>query len=119
MSKIDTIKLRNDFLRFFKQSSFYVSKNFVYKYIPGDQKIKTGIVLRRKIGNAVKRNLLRRRIKEIISKNIEHNNIDGLLLLICRHKSCDSDFATIQQDLNKVIERINQSKIRLSASTNS
>lgn len=102
------IKLRNDFRSFFSLNAFQVSPYIVYKYINQPEKIKFGIVIRKKIGNAVRRNLIRRRIKHILRENLycKNDQLSGMLLMICRDRIASADFAALQQDVSKTLEKI-------------
>lgn len=103
---IETIKLREDFRAFHKVSAFHVSKNLVYKFIACGSVIKFGIVISRKVGNAVQRNLLRRRLKYIFRSILMEKSIKrGLYLLICRERIKLSSFQDLSNEINKTFSR--------------
>lgn len=82
MKKINILKNNRDFDRIIKNSKSYKFKD-VYIYIErtNANSYHFGISVSKKIGNAVTRNLYKRRIKNIIDKNIYQNNFDCIIIL--------------------------------------
>ena len=82
MKKINILKNNRDFDRIIKTNKSYKFKN-VYIYIErtNDEYYHFGISVSKKIGNAVTRNLYKRRIKNIIDKNIYQNHFNCIIIL--------------------------------------
>ena len=82
MKKINILKNNRDFDRIIKNNKSYKFKD-VYIYIErtNENIYHFGISVSKKIGNAVTRNLYKRRMKNIIDKNIYQNNFDCIIIL--------------------------------------
>ena len=72
MKKINIVKEKKDFDRVFKCNKQTTSKYaYLYTY-DNESKYRFGICISKKLGNAVLRNKLKRRIKDIIDKSRLH-----------------------------------------------
>ena len=70
LKRILSLKKRSDFLFVRKYGESIRSKHFIVNYlIPLEPKVEMGITVSRKIGNAVKRNYIKRVIRSIIRNN--------------------------------------------------
>lgn len=82
MKKINILKNNRDFDRIIKNNKSYKSKNlYIYIERTEDEYYHFGISVSKKIGNAVTRNLYKRRIKNIIDKNIYKNHFNCIIIL--------------------------------------
>jgi ribonuclease P protein component len=82
MKKVNILKSNRDFDRIIKNNRSY-RFNSLYIYIErnNDSTYHFGISVSKKIGNAVTRNLYKRRIKSIIDKNIYQNGFNCIIIL--------------------------------------
>ena len=85
----------------FRTAYFYVP----VLYSKGETAV--GITIGRKIGNAVKRNLLKRRIKSWLYYNKEKLPIGFRFNLVARIGAADLQWLELSQELLKVITQIN------------
>ncbi|HNV93045.1 MAG: ribonuclease P protein component [Candidatus Cloacimonetes bacterium] len=85
----------------FRTAYFYVP----VLYSKGETAV--GITIGRKIGNAVKRNLLKRRIKSWLYSNQEKLPIGFRFNLVARIGAADLQWLELSQELLKVITQIN------------
>lgn len=82
MKKINILKNNRDFDRIIKNNKSYRFKNlYIYIERADDDFYHFGISVSKKVGNAVTRNLYKRRIKNIIDKNIYQNNFRCIIIL--------------------------------------
>ncbi len=105
MKKINIIKKSQDFEKIIKNNKSYRSKYF-YIYIQKNEEniYHFGISVGKKIGNAVRRNKVKRQIKEILSKNDYQKNID--CIIIVRREINKANFSEIKDDLNNALKII-------------
>ena len=81
MKKINIVKEKKDFDRAFKANK-QTSSKYAYLYIYDNDIYRFGICISKKLGNAVLRNKLKRRIKDIIDKSKLHFlNNDYIIVL--------------------------------------
>ncbi len=108
MKKINIIKESKDFDEAFKKRQQYKSK-YSYVYINNNNldNYRFGICVSKKIGKAVVRNKLKRRIKDIIDKSKLHfKNKDYIIVL---KKSANSaEYLELQDDIVNILRKINE-----------
>lgn len=77
----------------------------------GGQGIRYGITVTKKIGNAVVRNRMKRRFRELLRSALpDHGLPDHDHVLIGRAGGVERDFALMQDELGKAIERAQSGK---------
>ena len=106
MKKINIIKKSEQFQKIIKNNKSIKTKCF-YIYLEKTEKsiYHFGLSVGKKIGNAVRRNKVKRQLKEIISENDYQNNFD--CIIIVRREINDCSFSEIKKDLNEAFKRLN------------
>ena len=105
MKKINIIKESKDFEKIIKNNKSFRTKYFyIYIQRKEEKNYRFGISVGKKIGNAVKRNKIKRQIREIISKNDYQKNFD--CIIIVRREINNADFQEIEKDLNYALEKL-------------
>ena len=105
MKKINIIKKSQDFEKIIKNNKSFRSKYFyIYKRNHEENIYHFGLSVGKKIGNAVRRNKVKRQLREIISKNDYQKNFD--CIIIVRREINDADFQKIQEDLNFALKKL-------------
>ena len=107
MRKIDTLKKNYEFKNVLNRGKFYKGK-YVTIYITNNKKEKNviGIAVSKKIGNAVKRNRIKRLIRE--SYYLEKNNLKkgyNIVFLWNRKEIEKYKCVQIQEDINYLFKR--------------
>ncbi len=70
-----------------------------------EQAFKIGFVTSKRIGGAVARNRVRRRLREIVRRD-QHGLRKGFwLVLIARPSAAEADYAVLEKDWRRLIER--------------
>lgn len=110
MLKVETLKKRQDFLRIAARGHKYVTPAFVVQSMPApdpaDDMIRVGFTVSRKIGNAVKRNRAKRRLRALVRDifpKYAHKGYD--YVLIARGYSLTRTFEKMHDELIKVLKQ--------------
>lgn len=103
-----SLKKNKDFRNVYRNGNSYATRNLVlYKLKSNNDYNRYGFSISKKIGKAVFRNKLKRRLKEII-RDIEKDNIDrGYdLVFIARKPIVKINFRGIERDVRKLCEKM-------------
>lgn len=105
MKKINIVKESKDFQKIIKNNKSFRTKYFyIYKQNHEENIYHFGLSVGKKIGNAVRRNKVKRQLREILSKNHYQKNFD--CIIIVRREINDADFQKIQEDLNFALKKL-------------
>ena len=106
MKKRNILKENHDFNRIiesvkplrYKYFNIYIERetNDLYKF---------GISVGKKIGNAVKRNKIKRQIKDILDKKDYQNSFNCIIMV--RKEISDKPYSEIKKDLQEALNKIN------------
>ncbi|MFV0275337.1 MAG: ribonuclease P protein component [Bacilli bacterium] len=91
-----------------KQRPFKTREFLLYKR--NFEKVKFGITVPKKLGNAVVRNKTKRRIKEIVRTNKIFFNFPGEYIIIVREPVLSQDFLEIKKSLIYAFKKISEDK---------
>lgn len=106
MKKKNIIKKSRDFDRIIKNNSPYKYMDYII-YVERDTNdiYKFGLSVGKKIGNAVNRNLVKRRIKAIIDKKDYQNNFN--CIIIVRRGINEKSFSEMEENLLVALKKLN------------
>jgi ribonuclease P protein component len=107
---VGRLKRRADFLRVAAARRKWAAPGLILQAAPNpepaDQTIRVGFTASRKVGNAVKRNRARRRLKALVAEMIASGANPGLdLVLIARTSTVDRPFDELRRDLQQSLQR--------------
>lgn len=103
-----TLKKNIDFKRVYSTGNSYATSFLVLYWLSNQKKYnRFGFSISKKIGNAVTRNKLRRRLKEIIRFN-EKNMVNGYdFIFIARKPVVKLEFIRLKKDVFKLFKKAN------------
>lgn len=105
MKKINIVKDSRNFEKIIKNNKSFRTKYFyIYKQNHEENIYHFGLSVGKKIGNAVRRNKVKRQLREIISQNTYQKNFD--CIIIVRREINDADFLQIKEDLNFAMKKL-------------
>ncbi|MFW6305881.1 MAG: ribonuclease P protein component [Bacillota bacterium] len=102
---MDRLKKKRDFNRVYNRGKSLATGNLVLYYFPNNlSENRVGFSISKKIGKAVVRNKIRRRLKEIlrIKKNIK-KSYD--FIIIARKPVTGLDYTGMERDIDKLFRR--------------
>ena len=110
-SKIVALSKNEEFKTLLKKkkiSNQYVTIFFGYLVNNNKQKLNISFVTKKKIGNAVKRNKIKRRLKNIINEAVKINSIKFKYsyLVIAKPTMLNNEFKKIKETLFQELEKI-------------
>lgn len=106
MKKINIIKSNEEYNRIIKNNKPYKYNEFLlYVEKNSENSYKFGFSVGKKIGNAVTRNKIKRRIKAILDKIDFKKGFN--CIIIVRKGILDKSFQEMEYDLNSIISKIN------------
>ena len=110
-SKIVALSKNEEFKTLLKKkkiSNQYVTIFFGYLVNNNKQKLNISFVTKKKIGNAVKRNKIKRRLKNIINEAVKINSIKFKYsyLVIAKPTMLNNEFKKIKETLFRELEKI-------------
>ena len=92
----------------FDQGVKFISKSFIAFFLisPSDSFSFT-VIASKKVGNAVKRNRSKRRLREVVRLYIQPNTPSIKLILIARSETAIVDFSVLVSNCQNLIKKIN------------
>ena len=73
---------------------------------PAIKDLKIGLITSRRVGNAVTRNKIRRRLRSIISKHGEKLQMGRYLVMVARHRAGEASFLQLEADWLRLAKRL-------------
>lgn len=107
MKKAYRVKSEKDFQKVFDEGESKANRQFVIYKLPkeGQKHFRVGISVGKKIGNAVKRNQVKRRVRHALMELEKESTFDHALdfIVIARNPVTDMNYAEIKKSLNHVL----------------
>lgn len=107
--KVLTLKKNYDFQRVYRKGKSYVTPCFVL-YIRKNNKHanRLGFTVSKKIGNAVKRNRARRRLKEVFKKTFNPELRGYDIIVVARSRARTEKFSVMTQMMADLFKQLDQ-----------
>ncbi len=102
------MKSRGEFARVRRDGKSFAGRFLVLGVLPEpalDVPFKFGFILTRKVGNAVVRNRIRRRLRSVLSEIGERLQTPGYVVTVARHRAPQATFEELRGDWKKLARR--------------
>ena len=111
MKKQNIVKKTEDFNRIIKKRQGKANNYFIInKETNTENKPKFGITFTKKLGNAVTRNKVKRRIKNIIDNNKDIYEKNNTYIIIAKKEILNLSYKAMEQELINVFQKIKGEK---------
>ncbi|DAB29578.1 MAG TPA: ribonuclease P protein component [Sulfurimonas sp. UBA12504] len=100
------MKLHKEFQYIYKKGKNQHSSNVVLFFLPQNGIRKVGFTATKKIGNAVKRNRAKRRLRALFCK-YSNTLIDGTYIFVAKQSIVESSYEQIHLDFKKILSKAN------------
>lgn len=109
MEDKNRVKKRRDFTRVYQRGKSHAGKYIVlYRYKTRLDTYRVGFTVSKKVGNAVVRNKVRRRLKEIARLQPELFQPGRDYILIARPAAAQVTYRELERDLESLLKKINK-----------
>ena len=97
------IKRHHEYLEFFRSDHLLRTKHFFVPVLSNDaEEFAVGITVSKRIGNAVVRNLLKRRIKAFVRQNVSSYPLGVKINIIARTGAGELPWQMINSEINRI-----------------
>lgn len=106
--KAARLRRASEFARVRKQGRTIHGPGLVVNILPGAEPgvpARTGIITSRKVGNAVERNRVRRRLRESIRKDRHRFAVGAWMVVVARRAALDIPMESLRDELLRAAER--------------
>lgn len=98
------LRRKGDFTRVFDQGEKFLSRHvIIYAFPNGLASSRLGFAVGRKIGNAVTRNRVRRRLREIVRKELIERPVNLDIVIVARGAAVKADFAELRKSVRRAL----------------
>ena len=108
LKRINRLKKRYQFNYVYKSGEHYSGEHIVlYVASSKTKNIKVGLAVTKKVGHAVVRNKVRRRLREIIKKQVPNLKQNNNIIIVARDNINEASFEKLSNEFLKLIKKAN------------
>lgn len=103
----ESLKKPSEFSKVYKRGKSFADKNLVIYILPNKlDYTRVGLSVSKKVGNSVRRNRVKRLIRETFRLNY-HENFGYDIIFIARVRANTADFAAIEKSMKFLLNKMN------------
>lgn len=108
LKRINRLRKRYQFNYVYKSGEHYSSEHIVlYVTSSKTNNIKVGLAVTKKVGHAVVRNKVRRRLREIIKKQVPNLKQNNNIIVVAKDNINEASFEKLSNEFLKLIKKAN------------
>ena len=108
LKRINRLKKRYQFNYVYKFGEHFSGEHIVLYVVSSKTKnIKVGLAVTKKVGHAVVRNRIRRRLREIIKAKISTLKQSNNIIVVARDNISSASFETLTNEFSKLLKKAN------------
>ena len=108
LKRINRLKKRYQFNYVYKSGEHYSGEHIVlYVASSKTKNIKVGLAVTKKVGHAVVRNKVRRRLREIIKKQVPILKQNNNIIVVARDNITEASFEKLSNEFLKLLKKAN------------
>ena len=106
LNRINILKKRYQFNYVYKSGEHFSGEHMVLYVVSSKTKnIKVGLAVTKKVGHAVVRNKIRRRLREIIKKQVPNLKQNNNIIVVARDNISSASFEKLSNEFLKLIKK--------------
>ncbi|WP_088036656.1 ribonuclease P protein component [Evansella clarkii] len=107
MKKTNRLKKNEEFQKVFQQGTSVANRQFVVYFLDKEEQtnIRIGLSVSKKLGNAVKRNKIKRLLREGLREFLPEMNSNLDLIIIARKPAAEMELEEIRKSLRHVLHK--------------
>ena len=106
LKRVNRLKKRYQFSYVYKAGNHFSGKAMVlYATTSKTKDIKVGFAVTKKIGKAIKRNLVRRRLREIVKKQLPNLKQNYNIILVARDNVSNFSFEELSKQFSDLVKK--------------
>ena len=108
LNKINRLKKRYQFNYVYKSGEHYSSEHTVLYVVSSKTKfIKVGFAVTKKVGHAVVRNKIRRRLREVVREQLPRLKQNYNVIIVAKENIVEASFNQLCFEINKLFKKAN------------
>ena len=105
MTSLNVLKKSGEFSYVIENGLIFYHNSLVMYILKGERPLRFGICIGKKIGNAVERNKIKRRLREILRDMLPHIKFSGIVVIIARAGCKLLSFGKIRENCSFLLRK--------------
>ena len=106
LNRNNRLRKRYQYKYIYKSGKFLSEKAVTLHFVSSKTKfVKIGFAVTKKIGHAIKRNLVRRRLREIMRKHLPNIKENFNIIIVAKEQILDTEFLSLEKQIFNLLKR--------------